>query len=700
MAINIHTLKQVRYALLTALELSIEHDEVPENVDKITDVLRQVELTTLLQQESIYAIAGMQGAGKTTLAKEILGIDDIWLDANPGRGEQVPLFIEQVDGDPCDYPQVVYQCLNPATGDIEPQKGEGGDQLKSLLRDWNSIRRYEKNGYKLLYPKLLISKKSSFIDESVTWALLPGYELTTSKNYLWQDMMRHVLVNARGVIFVTDSSLLANDSKSGVLEDLRENFGERGPVVVISKTEMLGTQEIEQLKTRAAERVFPNVGMKKEDIVATGSGNRDIWINALCDTVTKKLTNSAASEAIALDNFMGVIRGDVAEIINNLKMLADTQQDHESIVDEILEKFDESAAAHEKKLRDAIKTQTRQHFDAALGHCNNRYKSEEEGLQNNARILVRRLAFRGIDVDDERIQRVIDAWNGQYSQNDQNKLSIHDHNFNALTKANTQILRAQGLLPDIENQQLSLATVAGRMGYMVQDQPKECSEADPELITGLSTLLKKPGNERQPPSLQKLTPALDIIPALMLEHARTGLAMRLDPACTTQLAEEIQPKQIFDVLFTSSEQYHPMKTAMMAFIGADAADGSLDGQSTPSSNGVFTPLALIGKAALVGSVAYGIYQLTGIIRDGDKAQRYFIRRAMEELAFHNEQTVIVNYQEMIADLRVHIAYNLKQIFGETDALANRSALTLAIKKLAAAQKEAKLYEAHCRKILG
>jgi len=697
MSININTLQNLRGALLTALELSIKHGEASENVDNITDVLRQVELTTLLQQESIYAIAGMQGAGKTTLAKEILGIDDVWLDANPGRGEQVPLFIEQVDGDPRDYPQVVYQCLNIATGEIEAQKGEGGDQLKSLLRDWNSIRRYEKTGYKLLYPKLLISKKSSFIDEQVTWALLPGYELTTSRNYLWQDMMRHVLVNARGVMFVTDSSLLANDSKSGVLDDLRENFSERGPVVVISKTEMLGEKEIAQLKTSAAERVFPNVGMKKEDVVATGSGNRDRWIDALRDTVTNKLTSSAASEAIALDNFMDLISEDVSEIINNLKMLADTQQHNESMVDEILEKFDESAAEHEKNLRDAIKLQTRQHFRDALTDCENSYKNEEVGITNNCKNLVRRLAFRGIEVDDERSQRVIDAWNRRQGSDGH---SILEHNFNALSKVNTRVLRRYGLLPAVENQQQLPASVAERMGYLVQDQQKEYSMTDPELTEGLYTLLKKPGKESQPPSLRKLTLALEIMPALMLENARTGLAMQLDPACTTQLAEEIQPKQIFDVLFSSSEQYHPIKTAMMAFGGADAADGSLDGKSTPNSEGGFTPLALVGKAALVASVTYGIYQLTGLIRDSDKAQLYFIRRAMEELAFHNEQTVIANYQEMIAELRDHIAYNLKLVFGELDALASRSALILAMKKLAAAQMDAKLYEAHCRKILG
>ncbi|WP_337049181.1 hypothetical protein [Serratia fonticola] len=695
MSININTLKNLRSALLIALELSIEHGEATENVDHIIDVLRQVELTALLQQESIYAIAGMQGAGKTTLAKAVLGIDDEWLDANPGRGEQVPLFIEQVDGDPADYPQVVYQCLNLNTGEIEPQQGDGGEQLQSLLRDWNSVRRYEKAGFKLLYPKLLISKKNSFIDELVTWALLPGYELTTGKNYLWQDMMRHVLVNARGVMFVTDASLLANDSKSGVLQDLRDNFSARGPVVVISKTEMLGEQEIEQLKTSAAERIFPNIGMKKEDIVATGSGNSDTWIDALRHTVTNKLTSSAASEAIALENFMGLVREDVEEIINNLKMLADTQQHHESIVDEILDTFDESAAVHEQKLRAAIKKQTRQHFTDALRHCEENYKREEVGFQNNLKILAHRLSLRGIEVDAERSQRIIDAWNKPYGD-----VSIHEHNFNALTSTNTRVLRAQGLLPAVENQQLLPATAAGRMGYVVQDEKTEYSMIDPELMTGLYTLLKKPSKGHQVPPSKKLTAALDILPALMLENARSRLAIQLDPACTTQLAEEIQPKQIFDALFSGREQYHPIKTVMMAFLGADAADGAVDGKSTPNSEGGYTPLALLGKAALVASVAYGIYQITGVIRDSDKAQIYYIRRAMEELAFHNEQTVIGNYQEMIGELREHIAYNLKQMFGETDALANRSALTLSIKKLAAAQKEAKLYESHFQKILG
>lgn len=57
MSININTLNNLRSALHTALRLSIEHGKVTDDLDTITDVLRQVELTTLLQHESIYAIA-------------------------------------------------------------------------------------------------------------------------------------------------------------------------------------------------------------------------------------------------------------------------------------------------------------------------------------------------------------------------------------------------------------------------------------------------------------------------------------------------------------------------------------------------------------------------------------------------------------------------------------------------------------------
>lgn len=138
---------------------------------------------------------------------------------------------------------------------------------------------------------------------------------------------------------------------------------------------------------------------------------------------------------------------------------------------------------------------------------------------------------------------------------------------------------------------------------------------------------------------------------------------------------------------------------MMAFIGADLSDGTPGEPTAENPGGAFTPLALVGKAALVASLAYGLYQLTGIIRESDKAQFYYIDRLMNELAFFNEQSIVTHYLETMADLRQHIEGNIKRIYGVEDSLSHRSTITLAIKKLAAVQKEAKLYEANVRQIL-
>lgn len=694
MSMNIHTLENLRSALLSALHLSLKHAEGQnghQNTDKIIDVLRQVELTTLLQESNIYAIAGTQGAGKTTLAKEILNIDDRWLAGNPGRGEQVPLFIEQCAEMAAGEPEIVFVCLNRDSGKVEDLPASA-EELKSVLRDWSSVQRFEKAHLKLLYPKLRISQQQSFINENVTWALLPGYELITSRNHQWQEMMRHVLVNARGVLFVTDQTLLANDGKTTVLDDLRENFNHHSPVIVISKTEALTDEDIDQLKASARARFSSVSGAVRNNVVATGAGNRDRWISDLRETVIDNLASSYASEAVAIDRFMHLIKSDVAEIIDDLHLLCSNQEDHDGIIDDILSEFDKSVTAYENKLRKAIKSQTHEHLIEAVASCKEHYKKEEVGFINNAKILGRRFALRGIDVDEERRQRVIQAWNQTFDEQD-----INSRNFSALTALNHPILSRAGLLPEIEQTPVKAITLADKMGYQVQEQAPEV--VNQELAQGISVLLHKVPRGQLPSDPTELQAVMHVLPALTLEYSRAAIVMRQDPTCTTQLADEILPQVFLDTLFSSSENYHPIKTAMMAFIGADLSDGTPGEPTAENPGGAFTPLALVGKAALVASLAYGLYQLTGIIRESDKAQFYYIDRLMNELAFFNEQSIVTHYLETMADLRQHIEGNIKRIYGVEDSLSHRSTITLAIKKLAAVQKEAKLYEANVRQIL-
>ena len=64
-------------------------------------IMRRLLLNQTLGQYSLLAVAGTQGAGKTTLIKslyDLKGEDAGWLKANEGRGETYPILI--TEGDP------------------------------------------------------------------------------------------------------------------------------------------------------------------------------------------------------------------------------------------------------------------------------------------------------------------------------------------------------------------------------------------------------------------------------------------------------------------------------------------------------------------------------------------------------------------------------------------------------------------------
>lgn len=706
MSINIQTLRTLRDALRSTLEICIKQGDDNENINKIIATLRQVELTIVLNNESMYAIAGTQGAGKTTLAKETLGISERWLKPNPGRGEQIPLFIEQSRELKSGEQAAFYVCVNYKTGEIDRNVACKDDaEFVALLQDWNGLTSKEpQEGWRILYPKLRISTQDSFIDDELSWVLLPGYEITNQRNHRWQNMMRHVLLNARGVIVVTDQTILANSNQNMVQKDLQGNFAGRSPVVAISRTEALTEDQCEEVRATAA-KLFNPERADSSNIVTIGIGNRERWIDPLREAIRNNLLNSAASEAAALERIMDIFHNDVGDIIDILKVLHSKMDDGEQSVEETLEAFDNCVDKYEKTLRRHLEKQLSAHKEAVFRYCELDYQQKEEGLRNNLKTLGRRFMFEGMQIERERKERVLDAWKRSY-----NNLSLSDRNFLVFDTVNRETLVAQGLLPENDNHtSLMTATsrIADKMGYthseqsVIEKHPASLRTNDDrqQVEETLRALLYKPQKGEEAGTPPALGQTMKVLPALVMEFARAGSAMDISVPGQTALAEEVLPKQIFDALFVKGENYYPIRTALGALIGLDAADGSLNGEYNPNAPGGAAAIALLGKAAVVASVAYGAYQLTGIIRDSDRAQIYFIKRMLDELAFSHIESVIGQYRDIMAGMRNVIEFNLNRRFGAVDVLSQKSEIILAIKKLSAVQKDARRYEAHFQQIL-
>lgn len=687
MSLITHTLANLTKALRTALRVSIECNERSENTHKILNVLRQVELTLMLHQQPIYAIAGTQGAGKTTLAKSLLGIDDSWLEANPGRGEQIPLFIEQRHDVQGDYPQFIYVCAHHKTGEIFDSQPRSGDELKQMLRDWSQMVNQEIEGGKILYPKLIINKSDSFIDEEMVWALLPGYEISNSQNHRWQGMMRHVMVNARGVLLVTDPTLMANTNQSLLVNDLRSVFADRSPVIVVTKTESLNDAEKAEVKASAAALFHAT----SSPVVAAGVDNKAQWTGELRAAFAEGIHNSAASEAAAIERLMALVNDDVADIIDNLNLLYAEQDSGEERTVAILEAFDKAAERYEQQLRKAIKRETDGHRQQATDYCQRRYQEEEEGLTNNLKGLGRRLILQGAEIDRERKNRVLDAWQARFEQQ-----SLADHNMVALETLNRRELRHYGLSQETLSPQ-RLTSPAATMGYLSVAEEDNSSSLAP-----LRHLLGSAATRDAPPQLDQLSTLLKVLPAMTMEYARGWVAINQAMPAASELTSALRPQQILDAIFSAQSSIHPVKTALMAFIGADAADGTLDGEvGTPQNedSGVFTPVAIAGKAMLVGAAVFALYQVAGVVSESDKAQAWYIERMMKELAQYNENVIIERYQDTMGDLRQLIEINLNRLFGVQDVLTQKSYLWLAIQGLTTVQKEARQYEASIKQYL-
>ena len=79
-----------RDILLQISKLDTDSSEITNAIS----IYKKIRLTRLLNDNRFIAIAGAQGAGKTTLISQIYPLND-WLEGNIGRGETIPIFIKE-----------------------------------------------------------------------------------------------------------------------------------------------------------------------------------------------------------------------------------------------------------------------------------------------------------------------------------------------------------------------------------------------------------------------------------------------------------------------------------------------------------------------------------------------------------------------------------------------------------------------------
>jgi hypothetical protein len=228
--------------------------------DDLRRAVRDCQMTGLLYDHTLVAIAGDQGAGKTRLMRLLYDLDTAWLDDNAGRGEYLPVLVLEDPGI-----VEVHGCIyrwNDETNPGEP-RGEAvtAENFQKAVRNWM--------GDVLELPVLRVPERYFGGHKNRGFLLLPGYERITAKNRPWQDFMRLALVASTACVLVTNGGLLAQQ-QDAIRTDLQKNqLAGVQPVIAITGTETMSADRQEQLRATAAERFqVPLSG-----VICTGIGD-------------------------------------------------------------------------------------------------------------------------------------------------------------------------------------------------------------------------------------------------------------------------------------------------------------------------------------------------------------------------------------------------------------------------------------------
>ena len=231
---------------------SMLNEENTKSLDELVDVIRNMELVDLINGTDSVCVAGMQGAGKTTLIKNLYGFPDDLLIISDERGERVPVFIREDNSLFEGEYRAKHVYLDKFNGE-KITENINIEDVKSLCRKKNNTVCLELT----TAPKYFSSNDGAFI-------LLPGFEKSDLEKF---DENYNAIINcclhfSKAVLFVTDNHTTANSDSNYLIDNLKAHgFNGKNAVFAITKIDSnvnpdFGKEVKESLKNVLKSRDF------------------------------------------------------------------------------------------------------------------------------------------------------------------------------------------------------------------------------------------------------------------------------------------------------------------------------------------------------------------------------------------------------------------------------------------------------------
>ena len=641
--------------------------------DKLLDAMRRLLLAEILGDTWIVAMGGSQGAGKTTLMAsmyDLRGDGPRWLQGNEGRGEKMPVLIQEVDG--LAHPQGYVRRL------VE-DKSSKTFKLEDAIVDVDKFQRAvcDPDAEDLL-PVLCVPRRY-FKRENQAWLLLPGYEKQERSNRSWQELMRQALIGAGGCIIVTDETRMANQQQLEIVKDMLQNeLRNCKPYIVISKTEAHRHNEkrLTELRASAQSTFQVDAELAAKQIILSGTDDPSYvaeWMPLLVSAIDDLNFTGQSNRHLQMEHLSAIVGKDLSRVLNDIRSKSRLYFSSDrggagegaQVLEDVLEKFDDAVESLREKHHKAVESIANAAFVAAAASMNQTLAADHEGFKNWLAN-----AFNTTSETKVQMQALVSK---SWQKAAPTYFSAYSNALARLTSEKLGRLSEEGNREDSpEVPLLAQPQNLIQLAYVhPSGQPVRYARLNQEVVSDIRILLGNSSQEEEKvhqDASKQLGISVALLPAITLEYSRLAFGMPEVCGIKPDYSEPVGgngANHVADGVQSLQTGVELGKTAIKSFAAVLAVDVVSDGDSdilgalsTPSTPGNEAPTFPVG----VASMHPAAIAVTAVV-----AAAYVTSVAVTRLRTF-EREASAQAHNMLASVRDHHVEHMKTHFDNSMSL--------------------------------